>query len=457
MKAKQLTMLLSATLGALVISTGAYAQLAAADLAKLGTTLTPMGAEKAGNAAGTIPAWDGGITKVPAGITFKSTGTYPDPFAADKSLFTISAANADKYKDNLAPGQLAMMKQYPDYKLMVYPTRRSAAYPEGHYKETRECAAKAKLAAGGNGVQGCTGGTPFPIPKSGIEAIWNHQLHYKGDTFAQNWSQAAVTASGDFALVKFEYEYDFSYNNLAKTASQREPNKILNYLQVTTAPARLAGQILLVHDTVDQVKDPRSAWTYNPGQRRVRLAPNVAYDNPGTAADGLRTNDDFGMFNGATDRYEWKLVGKKEMYIPYNSYRLTNPKVKYSDLLKPGHINQDLSRYELHRVWVVDATLKAGTSHIYSRRTFYIDEDSWNIVMIDKYDGRGQLWRFAELHSENWYNVPMWFGTVEVHHDLQSRRYIAMGLRSEEAKIYEPIKRSPGDYTPASLARIGVR
>ena len=457
MKAKQLTMLLSATLGALVISTGAHAQLAAADLAKLGTTLTPMGAEKAGNAAGTIPAWDGGITKIPAGVAFKATGTYPDPFAADKSTFTINAGNADKYKDNLSPGQLAMMKQYPSYKLMVYPTRRSAAYPEGHYKETRECAAKAKLAPGGNGVQGCTGGTPFPIPKNGLEVIWNHQLHYKGDAFAQHWSQAAVTASGDFALVKFEYEYDFSYNNLSKSAAQREPNKILNYLQVTTAPARLAGQILLVHDTVDQVKDPRSAWTYNPGQRRVRLAPNVAYDNPGTAADGLRTNDDFGMYNGATDRFEWKLLGKKEMYIPYNSYRLTDTKIKYADLLKPGHINQDLARYELHRVWVVDATLKPGTSHIYSRRTFYVDEDSWNVVMIDKYDNRGQLWRFAEQHSENWYNVPMWFGTVELHHDLQSRRYIAMGLRSEEAKIYEPIKRSPGDYTPASLSRMGVR
>ena len=457
MKAKQLSMLLSATLGALVISTGATAQLAAGDLAKLGTTLTPMGAELAGNAAGTIPAWDGGITKVPAGLAFKATGTYPDPYAADKSVFTITSANADKYKDNLSVGQLAMLKQYPTYKLMVYPTHRSAAYPEGHYKETRDCAGKAKLAAGGNGVQGCSGGTPFPIPKNGLEAIWNHELHYKGDTFAQQWSQASVTSAGNFALVKFEYEYDFSYGNLSKGAALRENNKILNYLQVTTAPARLAGQILLVHDTVDQVKDPRSAWTYNPGQRRVRLAPNVAYDNPGTAADGLRTNDDFGMYNGATDRFEWKLVGKKEMYIPYNSYRLTDPKVKYADLLKPGHINQDVSRYELHRVWVVDATLKAGTSHIYSRRTFYIDEDSWNVVMIDKYDGRGQLWRFAELHSENWYNVPMWFGTVEVHHDLQSRRYIAMGLRSEEVKIYEPIKRSPADYTPANLARMGVR
>jgi hypothetical protein len=457
MKAKRLLLCISASLATAGALSVAHAQLAASDVAKLGTTLTPMGAEKAGNAAGTIPAWDGGLTRVPAGVSFKASGYYPDPFPNDKPLFTITAANMDKYKDNLSAGQMAMLRQYQNYKIPVFQTRRTAAYPEGHYRETRDCAAKAKLSAGGNGVTGCVGGTPFPIPKNGLEAIWNHQLHYKGDTFAMHWSQAAVTASGDYALVKFEYEYDFAYNNLQKTAAQREPNLILNYLQEVTAPARLAGQILLVKDTVDQAKEPRSAWTYNPGQRRVRLAPNVAYDNPGTAADGLRTNDDFGMFNGATDRYEWTLQGKKEMYIPYNSYRLTDPKVKYADLLRPGHINQDLTRYELHRVWVVDAKLKAGTSHIYSRRTFYIDEDSWNVVMVDKYDGRGQLWRFAELHNENWYNVPMWFGTIEVHHDLQSRRYIAMGLRSEEAKIYEPIKRTAADYTPQSLRGQGVR
>ena len=457
MNLKRLTMLASAVLGALTISVSAYAELAAADLAKLGTTLTPMGAEKGANAAGTIPAWDGGITKVPVGVNFKTGGTYPDPFPSDKALFTINAANADKYKDSLSAGQMAMLKQYPTYKLNVFTTRRTAAYPEASYKETRECAAKAQLAAGGNGVVGCVGGTPFPIPKNGNEAIWNHILHYKGDTFAQHWSQAAVTAAGDFALVKFEYEYDLVYGNLAKPAAQREANKDLYYLQVTTAPARLAGQILLVHETVDQAKEPRSAWTYNPGQRRVRLAPNVAYDNPGTAADGLRTNDDFGMFNGATDRYDWKLVGKKEMYIPYNSYRLTDSKLKYSEMLKSGHINQDLARYELHRVWVVEATLKAGTSHIYSRRTFYIDEDSWNVVLIDKYDGRGQLWRFSEQHSENWYDVPMWFGTIELHHDLQSRRYIAMGLRSEEKVIYEPIKRTAADYTPQNLRNLGTR
>jgi len=433
----------------------AAAQLAGSDLAKLGTTLTPLGAEKAGNAAGTIPAWDGGITTPPAG--YKEGGYYPDPFAGDKPLFTIDAKNMDQYRDQLPPGAMAMMRKYPDYNMVVYPSRRSASFPACHYQETKECAAKAKLAPGGNGVDGCTGGIPFPIPKDGNEAIWNTLLRYRGATYGLDWDQAAVTRSGDYALVKFQYEYDFQYGNCAIPPDKREPNKILNYLQVTTAPARLAGYILLVHETVNQVKEPRSAWTYNPGQRRVRLAPNVAYDNPGTAADGLRTNDDFGMYNGATDRYNWKLVGKKEMYVPYNSYKMDDPKYKYSDLLKPGHLNQDLARYELHRVWVVDATLKPGTSHIYSRRTFYIDEDSWAVVAIDAYDGRGDLWRYAEQHNENWYNVPMWYSGIEVHNDLQSGRYIAMGLRNEEKRVYEPLKRSPGDYSPQNLRGIGTR
>ena len=194
-----------------------------------------------------------------------------------------------------------------------------------------------------------------------------------------------------------------------------------------TAPARLAGQILLVHEYADQVKSPRQAWTYNPGQRRVRLAPNVAYDNPGTAADGLRTNDDFFMYNGATDRYDWKLVGKREIYIPYNAYRLNGNAVKYTDVIRPNHLNPELARYELHRVWVVEATIKTGTSHIYPKRTFYIDEDSWAVAVTDKYDGRGELWRVAELHPINFYNVPMHYPAMEVHHDLQSSRYIGDG------------------------------
>ncbi|MGF1545773.1 MAG: DUF1329 domain-containing protein [Thiotrichales bacterium] len=427
-----------------------------ADPSALGTSLTAMGAEVAANAAGTIPAFTGGLSEPVAG--YVAGGHYPDPYADDKPLFTIDAGNAEKYKANLTPGQIALLNKYPTWKMSVYLTQRSATFPKANLDETIANATQAKLATGGNGVVGTTGGVPFPIPKDGLEAIWNTLLRYKGDTYAMNWSQAAVTRDGAYTPVRFEYEYDFHYGNLARgEKEQREPNKLANFLQTVTAPARLAGQILLVREAVDQLKEPRTAWTYNPGQRRVRLAPNIAYDNPGTAADGLRTTDDFGMFNGGTDRYNWKLVGKQELYVPYNSYKLSGNTLKMADVLRPGHINPEHARYELHRVWVVEATIKDGTSHIYAKRTFYIDEDSWLIMVSDKYDARGELWRVSEQHSINFYNVPMQYGTIEVHHDLQSDRYLAMGLRNEEPKVYEKINRSDADFTPAGLRGVGTR
>ena len=451
----KLRLIAASLITGLVTFTTAQAAVSASEAEKLGTTLTPIGAEKAGNAAGTIPAWDGGNAKSPAG--FVSGGHYPDPFSSDAVLFTIDASNADKYKENLAPGQLALFKRYPDWKMKVYPTRRSAAYPAGIYSETKANATKVKLVSGGNGIEGTNGGVPFPIPKDGLEAIWNHLTVYKGDTYATSWAQAPVTASGDYNLVKFDYEYDFVYSNQKKTAAQREDNLLFYFLQIIKEPARLAGSILLVDDFVDQVKTPRKAWTYNPGQRRVRLAPTVVYDNPGTAADGLRTNDDFFMYNGATDRYDWKLVGKKEMYIPYNAYKVNGNSLKIKDVLKVGHVNPDPLRYELHRVWVVEANLKAGTSHLYKKRTFYIDEDSWIIHAVDKYDNRDQLWRYDELHSYGYYDVPFLAPGLEVKHDLQSGRYIALSIRNEEKTVYQPITRTAADFTPDALRTKGTR
>lgn len=438
-----------------VLSTPAMAAVSAAEAAKLGKELTPMGAEKAGNAAGTIPAWTGGLTSPGAG--FKAGGHYPNPFASDKPKFTITGANADQYKDQLSPGQIAMLKKYPTWKMNVYETRRTASFPKGHYDQTIANATKATLAPGGNGILGTTGGIPFAIPKNGLEVIWNHLARYRGEAYATNWSQAAVTRDGNYTPVRFEYEYEFHYGSLEKKPNEIEQGKLFNFLQSITAPARLAGQILLVHEFTDQVKTPRNAWTYNPGQRRVRLAPNVAYDNPGTASDGLRTNDDFLMFNGATDRYDWKLIGKKEMYVPYNSYVISGNTVSMKDVLKAGHVNPDTTRYELHRVWVVEATLKPGTSHIYTKRVFYIDEDSWMNVVQDKYDARGQLWRVSEQHNINYADIPMQAPSLEVHHDLQSGRYLAMGLRNDERSVYVPIKRTAADFSPNGLRRAGTR
>jgi hypothetical protein len=432
-----------------------WAAVPPAQVARLGNDLTPMGAEKAGNADGTIPAWDGGIKSPPAG--YKPGQHYVDPFAADRPLFTITAANMSQYANRLTPGQQALLRTYPNtYKMIVYPTRRSASFPQRIYDKTKANAATARTVENGYGVTGAINGIPFPIPQNGVEAIWNHLLRYRADSAERHIAQAAPTRGGSYTLVEFKDEFYMLYSMAGKTEADLN-NKILFFRQEVVAPARLAGGILLVHESLNQVREPRGAWLYNAGQRRVRRAPNVAYDNPGTAADGMRTSDQLDMFNGAVDRYEWRLVGKREIYVPYNSYRLQDPAVKMRDILKPLHINQDLARYELHRVWVVDAVLKPGERHLYKRRTFYIDEDSWQILAIDQYDNRDQLWRVSEAHPINFYNVPTIWTALEVHTDLQAGRYLAMGMFSEYSAPVFNIRRNLENYTPAALRREGVR
>lgn len=234
-------------------------------------------------------------------------------------------------------------------------------------------------------------------------------------------------------------------------------NVLLYFKQKVLAPARLAGGILLVHETLNQNKENRQAWLYNPGQRRVRRAPNVAFDNPGTASDGMRTNDQLDMFNGSPERYNWELVGKRELYVPYNNYRLQSPELEYSDILTPLHINPEHVRYELHRVWVVEATLKADARHIYKRRTFYIDEDSWQILVVDQYDNRDQLWRVSEAFPINFYDVPLIWSALDVHTDLQAGRYLAIGLYNEGQPYDYDVQFNELDFTPDALRREGMR
>ena len=394
--------------------------------ADLGKSLTPLGAEKAGNAAGTIPAWEGGITKPPAG--YNSGDHHPDPFANDKISATINAANAEQYADNLTEGHKALLARYSStYKMLVYPTRRSASAPQDIYDATKANVSSAKLTDGGNGVAGASRGAPFPLPKNGQEVIWNHLLRYRGLGGLRKVGQVAPTRTGDYTLVQLEEKFLWNYHQLG-AASESVDNVMAYFEQKVTAPARLAGTILMVHETIDQVKESRRAWVYNTGQRRVRRAPQVAYDNPGTASDGMRTSDQLDMFNGGIDRYEWKLVGKKEVYVPYNSYKLHSDRLKVTDIVTPMHINQEHSRYELHRVWVVEATLKEGKRHIYAKRRFYVDEDSWGVLVVDQYDNRGRLWRVSEGHGINYYDILSFWSTLEVHMDLLSGRYLAYGL-----------------------------
>jgi hypothetical protein len=422
---------------------------------RLGEDLTPMGSERAGNAEGTIPEWTGGITEPPA--SYQPGDHHPDPFPDDQPLFRIDAGNYQQYSDGLSPGQIATFERYPDtYFMDVYTTRRSASFPQHIYEMTAENGKRARLTENGEGVLDAAEGFPFPFPENAYELMWNHKLKYKGIGGMRYNTQIAPTADGRFSVTVIREELLGLYYQRGVTIADIN-NVLLYFFQEVESPARLAGNILLVHETLNQTELPRQAWIYNPGQRRVRRAPNVAYDNPGTASDGLRTNDMTDMFNGAMDRFDWKVVGKQEMYVPYNSYGAHAEGVTYEEFVRPGHLNPGLMRYELHRVWVVDATLKEGMRHINARRTFYLDEDSYQILLIDHYDGRLQLWRASEAHSINYYEVPTFWSTIEAHYDLQSGRYVAQGFDNTTDVNTFNVEMQASQFTPQALRTRGRR
>lgn len=438
-----------------LVTSTAFAKVSSEEAAKLGNTLTPLGAEMAANAAGTIPAWTGGLTSQNS-TKSKDSGRPDNPFTQDKPLFEITSANFSDYKDNLSAGQIAMFEKYADYKMPIYKTQRTAAYSNDLYDVIKKNAITAELVQDGNGVEKFETTIPFPVAKNGSEVIWNHITRYRGGTAKRFLTTIPVQSNGSFVPVKMNDQLVWPEFLKDGRNAKKDDNILFYYIQQITAPARLTGTALLVHETMDQVKEARRAWVYNAGQRRVRRAPNVAYDGPGAGTDGLRTADNFDMYNGAPDRYNWKLVGKKELYIPYNSYNLLDTSAKYSDLIQKGHLNADYLRYELHRVWQVEATLKEGARHLYAKRTFFIDEDTWGASVIDQYDGRGELWKLSEAHKIQFYDIDTPWMVAETLHDLNSGRYLVTGLSNEEPTFMiwgEKVQRN--DFSTSALRRLG--
>jgi hypothetical protein len=448
----------AALAAALALSvTTTVAKVPESELARLDQDLTPMGSERAGNAAGTIPEWTGGFSRSDedhTGVTHLS-----DPFPEDEILFTITAANVDQYADNLSPGQVALFKKYPEtYKMNVYKTRRTVALPDDVYAKIRQNGATASLVNDGNGVVDFEVAHAFPVPQDVYEVLWNHLTRFRGGTAQRTYVQVPVQANGAYVPVQITDTFTWPDFLVGGKDAEKDRNVLIYFTYAIHSPPQLTGTVLLVHETVDQLQDARRAWLYNAGQRRVRRAPQVAYDGPGQGADGTRTADDFDMFNGAPDRYNWKLVGKKEMYVPYNSYRMHSPELKYKDIHMKGHMNQDYARYELHRVWEVEATLRDGSRHIYAKRVFFLDEDSWQIMVKDQYDGQGQLWRVGEAHAIQYYTIDVPWITNETLMDLNDGRYLTLGLTNEEKTPYVfGLQMKRRDYDTGALRRLGKR
>jgi len=441
-----------------VLSASAGAAVSGQEAAQLGKTLTPVGAEKSGNKDGTIPEWTGGLTTMPAGFK-PGDGLRPDPFAGDKPRLVITGKNADEHKDKLTAITYALLKRYPTMRVDVYPTHRPVVYPERFLSNTAKNAVQAKATDGGLSFDNALPGYPFPIPKTGNEVMWNHLMRYNGTATLCKYDSFNVDSSGTATLsttgISSQEWPTVKPENLETIV---KPTDVFWMIKLEyTGPARRAGESLLVWDHVNPLAQPRKAWQYLPGQRRVKLAPDIAYDTPNPGIAGAGTYDDAFVFNGAMDRFDFKLVGKKEMFVPYNAYKAVYFPGNAKNITTPNHYNPDLLRWELHRVWVVEATLKPGKRHIYSKRVFYIDEDSWIALLSDQYDARGQLYRGVMAPTAFAYDTKAMGISVQIAYDLVAGLYASQG----HCGLYYGIKYRDGfpprDWQPDSLAGAGIR
>ena len=395
--------------------------------------LTPVGAEQKGNSAGTIPAWTGGLTSAPDG--YEKGQAHIDPFAKDKSIATITAENVGEYADKLTEFDKAMFGRHADtYKINIYPTRRSCAFPQFVYDALARNAQTATLLNDGNGIAGATISSPFPIPKSGVEVYWNHNLHYKGFRVKQKVTGGTVTPEGELIRVVRDDRMLSRYYD-PELKSIEDLNGIeMEWIAVWSAPPRAAGTGFSMINPIDQLETPRSGVMFSPDRRKVMQAPSnsVTYDAPLMTGLGARNSDDMFIGNGSPDRYNWKLIGKKEIYIPYNSYKATENGVEIDDLVRPGHLNPEFLRYELHRVWVVEATLKTDQfKHTYHRRVFYYDEDSWIAVAADLYDENDTLVGGQTGFIKNYYEVPACRQDFDVIYQFTTGRYNLDNVKNE--------------------------
>lgn len=328
-------------------------------------------------------------------MNYRQGDPRPDPFAEDKPLFSITSANAAEHRDKIPEGARALLAKFPDYRMDIYPTRRSAAAPQSVYDSVFLNATRAHAAPGGitSGVANAIGGIPFPIPKSGAEVVWNHLLAFWGPAREARLSTYVVSSAGQIDLTSAYREVaDFPYYYPGAT-----PESFGRYYfktrRIEDAPPAKFGEGYLAWQPVDIVRDKFAAWRYLPGEGRVRRGPSLSYDTPDPSASGFQTLDEYYIFFGGPDRYEWKILGKKEMYIPYNNNRLVSLPV--DQVLAAGHANPNALRYELHRVWVVEGTLAPGKAHVVPKRRLYIDEDTWFAVYSDSWDEEGRLWKFG--------------------------------------------------------------
>lgn len=438
----------------------AQAGVSASEAQQLGKTLTPFGAEQAGNKAGTIPAYTGGLPVTHAPPGFKpGSGRWTNPYPDEKPLFAVTAQNFDRYRDALSETGKELFKRYPNYRMDVYPSHRSVAYPAWVLENTRKNATTAKLAKDGLALEGAYGGIPFPIPKNGNEVMWNHLLGYTGvafDAYATLWS---VDESGHTVKWAGHFTFQNSYYNPQSNAEEHKKNGSYYYQHVYnwSVPANVAGFAVLDTQTLDPTAEPRRIWDYDPATRRVREVTGLPPDLGLGSLGSLATFDQDNLFAGPLDQFDFKLVGKREMLIPYNTHALffETPSER---ILTPGHLNPDFVRWEWHRVWVVEATIKPGMKNQHQRKVFYLDEDWSGAGMSDEHDAAGKLVRGLFRPAMPLYDVQVQIPRCYWSYDLEKKMYAFDQHFGDPGQSFQPKQQAfpKLNLKPDALARRGV-
>lgn len=415
----------------------------AADASLLNTTLTPTGGERAGNAAGTIPAWTGGLTSIPAGFTWDPKKTLPpDFFASDAMLYQINAANMAQYGDLITPGLQMLMKSKGFY-IKVYPTHRTHALPQWMYDNIAKNVTRAQPQSGDYrlGFTGAYGGVPFPIPSTdplaaGYQIAWNSEARWVGP-YQRITTAAYTNASGAPVLTEgARIYYRWNYNQPDGTPESYN-GSFYDLALFQFGPPTAAGDEAVARYSGDPSVFPDMSWELLNGQGRVRKTPNLLYDTPTSYTDGIVNYDEYFGLSGPLDRYNLKLVGKKEMLIPYNN----NNKMftgNSAALHKAGYFDPEYVRWELHRVWVVEATLHPGKRDVIPHRMLYYDEDTWQFGVCDEWDASGNLLRVHYSLNCNFPNLPGTIWGDSIAYNLQTGQYVSTGGSFADAPYNEP-------------------
>ena len=380
-----------------------------------------------------------------------NSNEYINPFIDDEIQLEINISNYKNYLAYLTEGQIAMFQAYPETFVMhIYPSRRSCAVPNEVYDLSKS--GNANMIADGEGVDGVVGSIPFPDASEPLHHVWNHILRYRGVDIVGGAPYYVVNPDGSMTQGAGEAIAKNCWNPFVKESYCEGLQGML--MQKVTHPPRLADASLLVIESLNALDSPRKAWVYDPGTRRVRRAPNIAYDYLGSASQGLSTADSFDGFNGAKDRYNWTNVGTELKFMPYNVYDFYNADRK--EVLTNFHVNQKYMRYELVKVNIVRADIKSDKRHIYPHRVMYFDADSYGMISEEVYDGKKEIMNYRELPLMNFYDEPACLAVHSATYNFATRRYLLNNVRSSEIDKIIWRAEKPHDiqlFTPNGLKR----